>query len=82
MGEVCAEAKTLIVNYRCDICGLGILRCVDSTNIQDDNGDWHNINTHTCSYCGNTVDIEDIKYPYNKLVPIEDMRSPKPDEML
>ncbi len=82
MGEVCCDARVILVNYQCDICHKGLVYCIDSEYMKDDNGDGHMIYTHRCPVCGSTADLEDIKYPFPKIIPAGDIRDYKPDEML
>lgn len=70
MGELYNDGKVIIVNYQCDICNKGIVYCIDSYKMKDDNGDIHIIYTHRCPVCGAVQDLEDIKYPFSKVIPI------------
>lgn len=72
--EEYSDCKTVLIHYKCDNCNVGYLECIDSYYEKDDNGDTHQINTHRCSNCGATIDLEDIMYPYTKIVSIGDIK--------
>lgn len=82
MSIVVSDARVILVNYQCDICKNGLLYCIDKECTKDDEGDYHSIYTHRCPNCGFTIDIEDISYPYPKIIPISNIRQPKQEELL
>lgn len=72
--EIEHDAKVKIVDYVCDICGRGTLYCTDTTTMKDDSGDYYTIYTHRCNNCGAMVEIEGFQYPYNRVIPITDIK--------
>lgn len=73
--EMVAEAKMLIVHQACDNCGEGIME-YDSESIQM----CRNGYPHKCDTCGYIEDYP-IKYPYQRIVPIEALRKPQGNEI-
>lgn len=82
MGEVCVDTRTILVNYRCDNCNEGIVFCEDSYCEKDDNGDYHMLYIHRCPVCGCSAELEDIKYPYPKIIPTGSIRELTPEERM
>lgn len=74
--EMVAEAKVLIVNQVCDKCGEGIME-YDIESIQICRIGF----PHKCNKCGYTEDFP-VKYPYQRIVPIEVMRKPVGKEVV
>ncbi len=71
MSEVATDAKVVIVNYLCDNCHKGLVQCIDSRCEKDDNGDFQTTYTYQCPVCGIVAELDNIKYPYTKIVPID-----------
>lgn len=71
MSEVATDAKVVLINYLCDNCNKGIVQCIDSRCEKDDNGDFQMIYTHKCPVCGLVADLENIRYPYAKIIPLD-----------
>ena len=67
--EIECGAKAIIVNYQCDICHNGNLICIDSNNFTNDEGQTETTYTHRCTACGVLFEIDNIKYPYYKIIP-------------
>lgn len=68
--EMVAEAKMLIVHQVCDNCGEGIMT-YDTAYAQMN----HIGYPHKCDKCGYAKDYP-VKYPYQRIVPIEVLREP------
>lgn len=68
--EMVAEAKVLIVNQVCDKCGEGIMK-YDAESAQV----CHIGYLHKCNKCGYVKDYP-VRYPYQRIVPIEVLREP------
>lgn len=68
--EMVAEAKILVVHQVCDKCGKGIME-FDAESAQMN----HIYYPHKCDKCGYVEDYT-VKYPYQRLVPIEVLREP------
>lgn len=66
--EMVAEAKILIVHQICDNCGEGLME-YDAESAQM----CHIGYPHKCDKCGYIEDFS-VKYPYQRVVPIEVMR--------
>jgi uncharacterized Zn finger protein len=75
MGEICCDAKAIIVNYRCDICNSGLVHVIDHDSIKNDDGEYHALYTYRCDNCGSIETIEDKIYPYVKYVQIGELRT-------
>ena len=69
--EMVAEAKTLIVEMVCDVCGVGKM-VPSGGGILCSNPPMF---PHICNKCGNSSNYK-VRYPYHKLVPIEVLREP------
>ena len=68
--EMVAEAKILMVHQVCDNCGEGIM-AYDTTSAQM----CHIGYPHKCDKCGYSKAYL-VKYPYQRIVPIEVLREP------
>ena len=68
--EMVAEAKVLIVNQVCDKCGEGIME-YDAEAAQV----CHIGYPHKCDKCGWQNSYQ-VRYPYQRIVPIEVLREP------
>lgn len=68
--EMVAEAKVLIVNQACDKCGEGIMK-YDAESAQVCRIGY----PHKCNKCGYLENFP-VKYPYQRIVPIEVLREP------
>lgn len=68
--EMVAEAKVLIVNQACDKCGEGIME-YDAESAQV----CHIGYPHKCDKCGWQNSYQ-VRYPYQRIVPIEVLREP------
>ena len=62
-------AKVVIVNYQCDLCKKGSLICIDSNSFTNDEGNTETTYLHQCNSCGILFEIDNIKYPYYKIIP-------------
>lgn len=74
--EMVAEAKILIVNQTCDKCGEGIME-YDIEIAQM----CHIGYPHKCDKCGYVEDYS-VRYPYQRIVPIEVLREPVGKEII
>ena len=72
--EMVAESKILIVHQVCEKCGEGIMQ-YDSKK-QKLFKDY----PHKCDKCGHSEDYP-VRYPYQKIVPIEALREPTGNEI-
>ena len=70
MSEVATDAKVIIINYLCDNCNKGFVQCIDSTYEKNDNGDFQSTYTYQCPICGMISELEKIRYPYTKIIPL------------
>ncbi len=68
--EMVAESKILMVHQVCDRCGEGVM-----TYDFKSNNMCHVNYPHKCNKCGHTENYP-VRYPYQKLVPIEVLREP------
>lgn len=68
--EMVSEAKILIVNQTCDKCGEGIMK-YDREIAQMRHVGY----PHKCDKCGYVGDYP-VRYPYQRIVPIEVLREP------
>ena len=75
MAELVAEAKTLIVEMKCEKCGKGLMKPFGNTVLST----YPPRFPHKCNYCGNIENFL-IQYPYHRLIPNELLREPTEDE--
>lgn len=75
MGEMVAEVKTLTVEMMCDKCNNGLMKRDGYIVLSTDPPKY----PHKCSNCGNMENYP-IVYPYQILVPIEELRERREDE--
>lgn len=70
MAEKVCECKVLMVHNVCEKCGIGLM-------LPQDNGcvlsTYPPTYPHKCDKCGNEEHYH-IRYPYQKIVPIEPLR--------
>lgn len=75
MSEMVAEVKTLTVHMICDKCGNGLMSRYGNIILTAYPPQY----PHKCNNCGYEENYP-IMYPYNRLVPIEQLRHPTEDE--
>lgn len=76
MGELVAEAKTLIVHMKCEKCGKGIMEQFGNTVLAT----YPPQHPHKCNHCGHFENYPK-EYPYQRLVVKEQLREPTEDEL-
>ncbi len=72
--EMVAEAKTLVVHQVCEKCGEGIMQYDPKEQKLFQNY------PHKCDKCGHFEDYT-VRYPYQRIVPIESLREPTGNEI-
>lgn len=73
--EMVAESKMLMVYQVCDKCREGVM----TYDFGSDKA-WNAEFPHKCNKCGHTENYP-VRYPYQKLVPIEILREPTEQEI-
>lgn len=73
--EMVAEAKILIVHQVCDKCGEGIMEYDPKQQELFQKG-----YPHKCDKCGHSEEYP-VRYPYQRIVPIEALRKPQGNEI-
>lgn len=74
--EMVSETKILIVYQVCDNCKQGIMQYDNDLAMFSHNGF-----PHKCDKCGYVEDYT-VKYPYQRIVPIEALREPVGNEIV
>ena len=75
MAEIVAEVKTLSVHMKCDKCQNGLMEPDGNIVVTTEPP----LYPHKCNNCGYMENYL-FRYPYQKLIPIEQLREPKESE--